>query len=148
MLVVAACVLGLGILVAFSNWRLGIYAAVAMAFLQDPLRKMTPDEPAFFILFSAIVLCAALLRGVVCGIPLTPNAIPVWSNYMRTPFRIFLVIVLIQAAHSLIRFGNPLVPTLGLIEYLAPFAGMLLAYRFAVTGPSHATDTRKIFRIS
>ncbi len=132
--VLANGVLVLGILIAAWNWRLGVYAAVAMAFLQDPLRKITPDQPAYFILFAAIVFGTAMARAMTTGMSLTFRSIPFWSNYMRTPFGLFLMVLLLQAAHSLVRFGNPLVPTLGLIEYMAPFAGMILGYRFAVTG--------------
>ena len=50
MLGLAVSILGLAVLLAISNWRLGIYAAIAMAFLQDPMRKLTTGEPSYFML--------------------------------------------------------------------------------------------------
>ena len=34
---------------AFTEWRLGLLLCLATAILQDPLRKLTPDQPVLFI---------------------------------------------------------------------------------------------------
>lgn len=53
MLVIAGC------LVALARWRWGVLAAVAVALLQDPLRKVIPGTPAYLVLASVpIWLCA------------------------------------------------------------------------------------------
>jgi hypothetical protein len=40
---------------AFAEWRLGLLLCLATAIVQDPLRKLTPDQPVLFIGFVAVV---------------------------------------------------------------------------------------------
>lgn len=51
--------LGLSCLVALMNWRQGVYFAILLDFLRDPIRKLDPDE-------SVIITVSVLgLWGVI-----------------------------------------------------------------------------------
>ena len=79
--------------IAFSNWRRGLAICVLMAILQDPLRKLTPNEPAYFVLMVGVVFAAAVLGAMMSRVRLTPNAIHGWKTHMGNPFTLYLVLV-------------------------------------------------------
>lgn len=117
---------------AFKNWRYGLALCAIMAVLQDVLRKLTPNEPAYFVLFSGVVFAAAAVGAMVAGKRLMPNAIQGWKSQMGTPFALFLVLVAMQAAHSLARFGIPQMTVIGLMVYLAPIPAIVFSYQYAL----------------
>jgi len=123
-------------LAALQNWQRGIFLAVVVAFLQDPLRKLVVGQPAYFILFTGVVFGAAMLGALIAKVPLWPSMVVGWRRFIGPPFQIFVLIVVLQAVHSLLRFGNPMVSMLGIISYLMPFAALALAHAFAATGGS------------
>ena len=57
---------------AFAEWRFGLLLCLATAILQDPLRKLTPDQPVFFIGFVGIVFAAAFIGALVRGVSMSP----------------------------------------------------------------------------
>lgn len=134
MLEISLLLVALFSLVALTRWEHGMYLAVLMAFLQDPLRKLIEGQPPYFILLVAVVFGAAVFGASASRVPLSPNAIIGWRRFMHVPFQLYVGIVLIQAVHSLLRFGNPMVPVLGLINYLTPFIALVFVYSFAARG--------------
>ena len=46
---------------AFTDWRLGLLLCLATAILQDPLRKLIPGQPVYFVAFVAAVFGAGCL---------------------------------------------------------------------------------------
>ena len=74
MIEVAISLLAIPVLFAFAEWRWGLLLCLATAILQDPLRKITPDQPVFFVVFVGIVFAAACLGAWARGVPLTPNS--------------------------------------------------------------------------
>lgn len=119
-------------LLALGDWRLGLPLSAAMAVLQDVLRKLTPGEPAYFVLFAGIVFTAAAVGAVMKGRRLAPQVIPGWRTYVGSPFVLFVVLVILQAAHSYVRFSLPQMTIIGLIAYLAPVPAMVFAYQLAL----------------
>ncbi|MEZ5855410.1 MAG: hypothetical protein R3D67_11985 [Hyphomicrobiaceae bacterium] len=111
-------------------------AIILVAFLQDPIRKLVPGQPPYFILFAGVVFGFALLGAMRVGIPLGPRMVVGWRKFMALPFQVYVMVVLLQALHSLGRFSSPMVTTLGLIAYLGPFVALALAHAFAATGGS------------
>jgi hypothetical protein len=132
MLELAFAILFLVAVLAGGNWRLGLTLCTAMAVLQDVLRKLTPNEPAYFVLFAGVVFAAAALGAMMTGKRLTPNVIQGWKSQMGKPFSLFLVLVGLQAMHSLARFGIPQMTVIGLMVYLAPIPAIVFAYQFAL----------------
>ena len=60
---------------AFAEWRLGLLLCLATAILQDPLRKLTPDQSVLFIGFVGVVFAAAFMGALVRGVSMSPYKI-------------------------------------------------------------------------
>jgi len=117
---------------AFANWRWGLALCVLMAIVQDPLRKLIPEQPVYFVVFVGVVFGAALLSAMVAKVPLKPGSINGWRYYVGKPFLLFIVLVILQALHSFIRFGNPMMTGIGLLSYFAPLPAVIFGYQFAL----------------
>ncbi len=64
---VLAVVVGLGLFICFTNWRMGFLLCVIVGCLQDPIRKVIPGEPVYLtsavLLFVAATCFGALSKG-------------------------------------------------------------------------------------
>jgi hypothetical protein len=120
------------VLIALADWRKGIFLTVVVAFMQDPLRKLTPDQPVYFVVLAGIVFAASSASAFLRGIPLTLNIIPGWRRELRIPTLLFLLVLIIQAAVSLARYGNLMLPAIGMLFYLSPGLAMIIGYHFAI----------------
>lgn len=129
---IAFALLLLAASLAAANWRSGLALCVLTAVMQDPLRKLTPNEPSYFVLFAGVTFAAAMLGALMTGKRLTPNAIQGWKSQMGAPFSLFLLLVALQAAHSFVRFGSAQMTIIGLMSYLTPVLAIVFAYQFAV----------------
>jgi hypothetical protein len=127
MFLLAVCVF------AVKNWRHGFALCVAAALIQDPLRKLVPGQPVYFVLFVAVVFAAAWLGALLHRIPLGPVEMIGWRRYVGLPFVLFISLVALQAVHSLVVYQNPMMTGIGLVSYLAPIPAIALAYRFALS---------------
>ena len=135
-----AALLSLGIavcaLVAFFNWRLGLLLVVVTALLQDPLRKLIPGQPVYFIALVVLVLALAIVGALLRGVPFSLGRIAHWRRSLSAPFVAYVILVGIQAVHSYAVHLNPLLTGIGLITYLAPIPAILIGHRFALAaGP-------------
>ena len=56
-----------GLIVCVANWRIGFLLCVLVGCVQDPIRKLIPDQPVFItstiILFVVATGVGAYLRG-------------------------------------------------------------------------------------
>ncbi len=52
---------GLALLLADGNWKGGLMFTLLIGFLQDPLRKLTPGQPALFVGFVLIAFACCCL---------------------------------------------------------------------------------------
>lgn len=132
MLELSFLLLAVAIFLALNDWRMGLAIVVLTGLLQDPLRKLTPGEPVYFVVFAALVFGAAWLGARLSGLRLSPNTIYGWKIHLARPFTLFVVLVAVQALHSLLRFGSPQMTGIGLLVWLAPIGAITLAHRFAV----------------
>ena len=66
----AVSLLAVPVFWAFAQWRWGLLLCLATAILQDPLRKLTPDQPVLFVGFVGVVFGAACLGPGLGAIPL------------------------------------------------------------------------------
>lgn len=128
-----ALVLVPALAVAFSNWRYGLFACVLVAILQDPLRKLTPGEPVYFILLVGVVFGAAFLTAWG-RVPLDLNRIVGWRRNLGLPFNLFLMLLAAQAANVYLQFGSSVLMGIGLLSYLAPLPALMLGYQYAKRG--------------
>lgn len=117
---------------AFASWRLGLALCVLTAILQDPLRKIVPGQPVYFVVFVGAVFASAWLGAMVSRVRLSPNAIVGWRQNVGTPFALFVVLAIFQAMHSLAVYHNPTMTAIGVLSYFAPIPAVVFAYQFAM----------------
>jgi hypothetical protein len=134
MLELAFALLMVAVLVAFADWRKGLFICVLTGLLQDPLRKLAPDQPAYFVLFAGLVFAAALAGAYLSHVRLGPRVIQGWGRYLRLPFGLFVAVIVLQGLHSLLRWGSPQMTGIGMMAYLLPVPAVVLAYKFALRG--------------
>lgn len=116
---------------ALGRWRLGVLMILIAGFTQDAFRKLLPTEPVALVLLAAAFLGLAVVSMVLNeGWPRL-RAIPGWRKDLELPIQVLLVLVCLQGAHTLFRFGNPVLAGLGLLAYLAPFPAIVLAHHYA-----------------
>jgi hypothetical protein len=126
----AISLLGVPVLLAFSEWSLGPLLCLATAIVQDPLRKLTPDHPVFFVGFAAAVFMAACLGAWTRGIAASPGVIFRQYRQLAKPFSILLLLIILQAFNSYLRFDNLVIPLLGLLTYVMPLVSICFAYQW------------------
>jgi hypothetical protein len=114
------------------DWRQGMLICVVVGVLQDPMRKMAPGQPVYYVLMVGVIFGIAWIRAALMRVPLGPTVIRGWRRNLKTPFTLFVIIVLAQALHSYVLYGSPLVPGIGLLVWLAPVPAVVLAYQFAM----------------
>lgn len=119
----------LAVAITAADWRRGLFVAVPVALLQDPLRKLVPGQPLVYVVLVGVVIAAAALTATTSGVSLMPRRIRGWQRYWAAPFGAFVAILIFQAFNALARFGQPIVPAIGLLTYLAPFVALSLVYQ-------------------
>ena len=119
-------------LAAVFNWRAGLILCFFVALLQDPARKLSPGGPVYFVVFVGVVFAAAWVGAWVNRVKLGPQVIHGWRQQLQMPAMLFVGLLAAQALHSMARWGNPMLPAIGLIFYLAPVLAVVFAHQFAV----------------
>ncbi len=121
----------LALLLASGDWRGGVLYSVVVGFLQDPLRKITPNQPGLYV---ALVLVSIGLSGLVLygrrG-SLQLRWLVGGDRQLLTLIPWALALLAIQAANGLLRFGSPLLTGIGVAFYIAPLIGLWLGFQFA-----------------
>jgi hypothetical protein len=118
-------------ILTFLDWRKGLVMCVLLGIAQDPLRKLAPGQPVYYVILVGVIFGIAWLRAALMGIPLGPSVILGWRQNLKVPFSAFIFLVVLQAMHSLARYDSILMPSIGLLVWLAPIPAVLLAYQFA-----------------
>lgn len=119
------------VLLAMVDWRKGLVAMIAVAFLQDPARKLELERPVYFTLLVGVVFGVAYLRAQI-NTRFVPGQIPGWKHFLKTPFTLLLVLLAVQGVHALVVYRNPIVAGIGALSYLAPLPALLAGYHFAL----------------
>jgi hypothetical protein len=119
---------------AYAEWRLGMVLCLATAILQDPLRKLTPDQPVIFVVLAGVVFGAACLGAWAQGVPFTPSNIFGRDRKIAVPMWLLLVLIILEAFNSFARLGNPMIPLIGLLTYLLPLPSIIFAYQLVRRG--------------
>ena len=134
MLSVLALLVAVSCLIALANWRWGILAAVAISFLQDPLRKMIPGAPAYMTMAaSPIWLCALTSAGFAGQLSIRRffNCFPRLGKWAR----IFAAYLLVPAAISATYGRNSwIITVLGAFVYSVMFLMLVAGWSFPQRG--------------
>lgn len=130
MLEIVAAVLAIGAVMAFNNWRNGLLACVAVGFIQDPIRKLVSGQPGYLSVLVIVVfalVCAAMLSRRV---PMRLVHLYGRDKKLKNAWHAFIALIIIQSIMSFLNFGNPVISMLGLVNYLAPLAAMLVGFAY------------------
>ena len=120
----------IGLIVSVSDWRKGAFISVAVGFLQDPIRKLVPGEPVYLTLMVGTFVAATIIGAVIQRGILSFRPIHSWYGVLRIPLIAFVLLLVLQAARTTIRYGSPILPVIGIFSYLIPIIGVLLAYYY------------------
>ena len=118
--------------IAIRNWRYGFALCVLTALAQDPLRKLTPGHPVYFVVFVGVTFGCAWIGALLARVPMWPGRISGWKKHVGLSFRLFVALALLQACHSLFRYGKPVITGIGMLSYFSPMPAIVLAYQFAI----------------
>ena len=131
---IALSIIGLAIacFVAVFKWRLGLILCVIVALAQDPARKLSPGSPVYFVIFVGVIFAAAWFGAWINRVKLGPTVIHGWRQHLQTPTILFIGLLAAQSVHSVARWGNPMLPAIGLIFYFAPVLAVVFAHQFAI----------------
>lgn len=120
----------LALLLIEGNWQAGLMATLVIGFLQDPVRKITPDQPSYMVgmvliafVFTVFVIYEAVkgnlnLRAMFWTVPSIQEWIP-----------IYFAVILAQAMNSLFRFGDLRLTVLGVAFYVAPAVAIWVGFQ-------------------
>lgn len=119
-------------LLSLLDWRKGLVMCVVVGIAQDPLRKLAPNQPVYYVVLVCVIFAAAWVRAALLKVPLGPSAIHGWrKGGLAAPATVFFALVSAQALHSYVRYGSAVMTFTGLLVWLAPVPAVMLAYQFA-----------------
>jgi hypothetical protein len=112
-----------------GNWRAGLLVTVVIGFLQDPIRKITPNQPSTF---AGLVLLAFVLTILVIY-EQKKGRIDLRSMFWTVPeilewIPIYFAVIGAQAMNSFLRFGDVPLMALGVSFYVAPAVALWAGY--------------------
>ena len=113
-----------------TDWRRGLLLCVVVGFLQDPLRKLAPGQPVYFVVLVILVFGLTALMAYSHHVRLRFK--PVFGNdrWLITLVSLFVVLLGLQTVNSILRFGSPIVAGVGLLSYLSPVLALWLTYHY------------------
>jgi hypothetical protein len=117
---------------ALNSWPSTLVLCTTIAILQDPLRKLTPGQPVYFVVLVGVVFVAGLIGAFGARVDLRPQAIHRWRENVGAAFAMFVAVVILQAFRSFSEFGSPIITGIGLLSYISSVPAVILAYQYAV----------------
>ncbi|KEF42966.1 MAG: hypothetical protein ER33_03610 [Cyanobium sp. CACIAM 14] len=127
-----------GVLAAFlldGDWRTGLMVTLLIGFVQDPLRKITPDQPGYMVglVLIGFALCGAVLlertgRFHLRAMFWTVPSLDGWVS-------IYFGMIALQSLNSFARFSDIRLTLIGAAFYLAPAFGMWVGFQVGCNLP-------------
>jgi len=119
---------GLTLSLLSDDWKTGILWMIAIGFSQDPIRKLTPGQPSLMVglVLIAFLMCVLFiyqqrgrldLRYLFWTSPQLLDLVP-----------LFVILLFLQGANSLARFGSPSLVAIGLSFYIAPAIALWVGF--------------------
>jgi hypothetical protein len=115
---------------ALAGWRTGIVLMIALAAVQDPLRKLVPGTPGWLVLITAPVFVAAVVGSAA-------HNRRWWSDFRNenrsiAEALVMLVVLSLPAAALSATYssGSWLLTVLGAFSYSVIFLGMIAGFHF------------------
>jgi hypothetical protein len=119
----------LAVVLLDGNWRAGLLITVVIGFLQDPIRKITPDQPSTLV---GLVLISFVLTILVIY-EQNKGRIDLRSMFWTVPeildwIPLYFAVIAAQAMNSFLRFGDIRLMGLGVAFYVAPAVALWAGY--------------------
>jgi hypothetical protein len=118
--------------IALVDWRRGWLMAMAVAFLQDPARKLTPGTPVIMTL-SNVAIYAIVIFSAQGTLQRSFRELSRRFSGVYATGAIFAFFLVLGAFNGLFTYGIEYwkVPVLSLFIYVAPIPAVLLGYAYA-----------------
>lgn len=131
-LLVLLLLLPLGIFLGEGKWRDALLYSVVIGFLQDPLRKITPDQPPFYVglvLFGIFATASALYARIG-----RVNLVQLFNGNRQlvSAIELFLSLIVLQTMNSIFNLGSIFHTFIGVGFFLAPLTALWVGYQFAL----------------
>ena len=123
--------LTLALALCLLEWRIGFFVCLIMGFLQDPIRKMTPEEPVYFTVLVGVFVAATMVGAYARGVRLNFRSIHVWNPVLKLPLTLFITLVLFSSMVTLASTSSFVIAGIGILAYLTPLPAILLGYHFS-----------------
>lgn len=120
----------IGSLLAVGRWRLAFLAIVVTGFIQDPIRKLLPDQSIFAVMLSSLVMVITFAVAANRSGPVKLKHITFGSVRGAQVIEWYILLVLVQALMTVVRFGSLQVAVIGMIFYLTPLPVIWVASRY------------------
>ena len=120
MLITIAIVFFIVMTVLLVNWRWGIYLIILAGFIQDPIRKIIPDQPVYFSVIVIIVFSICLGISFAINNNWRIRYITLENPRLEFCLLIYLGYILFSSIFSFFSYGNVLVALLGISIYFSP----------------------------
>jgi len=132
MLILISIIAVLGLALCVADWRTGMLVGIAVGFLADTIRKIVPEQPVYFVVV-VVVFAGAVAVGFVRqhGLPRFMD-IGILRGPVRIPLALFLIWLMVKSVASLAQYGSIPLVGIGLLSYLAPIPGFLIAYYYGL----------------
>ncbi len=106
--------------------------SILVGFLSDTVRKVVPDQPVYFVVIVGVFVGAVAVGFIRQHGLVNFTNIRVFRGAVRIPLILFLVWLVFEAIVSLGRYGSFTLVGIGLLSYLAPLPGFLIAYYYGL----------------
>jgi hypothetical protein len=121
----------LALAVCLIEWRIGFFVCLVMGFLQDPIRKIIPEEPVYFTVLIGGFVAATMVGAYSRGVHLNFRPIHIWNPVLKLPLTLFITLVLLSSMVTLASTSSFILAGIGLLAYLTPLPAILLGYFFS-----------------
>lgn len=128
----AILVVACAAVIAINSWPTTLALCTLIGILQDPMRKLAPGQPVYFVVLVGVVFAAGWFGAFGSRVSLRPRSIHGWQDNVGAPFTLFVVVVIAQAGHSLALFGSVPMSGIGLLSYFSAAPAIVFAYQYAV----------------
>jgi len=121
-----------GLAVCVADWRSGMLICILVGFLSDTVRKVVPDQPIYFVVVVGVFVGAVAVGFVRQHGLVNFSNIRILQGAVRVPLILFLIWLTFEAIVSFVRYGSFTLMGIGLLSYLAPVPGFLIAYYYGL----------------
>ncbi len=118
------------VVVCLNSIRATVFVVVVTGILQDPIRKLVPAEPIFFV-----VLVGVFLGAGIAGAFLRKGSsyfAPLYGIHgsLFYPLMSFVLVLLVQFFVTILRYDELVIAGIGVLGYITPLLVLPLAYYY------------------